>query len=85
MQLTNLKVSSEQVSFLQAVRQGLGQQQGLFFPTHWPVLDIEPLLAMPLVERSSKVLAALIGDELPESELLAMVDRAFTFGSTGIA
>lgn len=81
MQLTNLKVSSEQVSFLQAVRQGLGQQQGLFFPTHWPVLDIEPLLAMPLVERSSKVLAALIGDELPESELLAMVDRAFTFGA----
>jgi threonine synthase len=79
MQLTNLKVSHEQVSFLQAVRQGLGQQQGLFFPTDWPELDIEQLLAMPFVERSSKILAALIGDELPESELLAMVDRAFTF------
>ena len=79
MQLTNLKVATEQVSFLQAVRQGLGQQQGLFFPTHWPKLDIEQLLAMPLVERSSKILAALIGAELPESEILAMVDRAFTF------
>lgn len=79
MQLTNLKVATEQVSFLQAVRQGLGQQQGLFFPTSWPKLDIDALLALPLVERSSKILAALIGDELPEAELLAMVDRAFTF------
>lgn len=79
MQLTNLKVATEQVSFLQAVRQGLGQQQGLFFPTSWPKLDIDTLLALPLVERSSKILAALIGDELPEAELLAMLDRAFTF------
>ena len=79
MQLTNLKVATEQVSFLQAVRQGLGQQQGLFFPTSWPKLDIDTLLALPLVERSSKILAALVGDELPEAELLAMLDRAFTF------
>lgn len=79
MQLTNLKVATEQVSFLQAVRQGLGQQQGLFFPTRWPTLDIDALLALPLVERSSKILTALIGDELPEAELLAMLDRAFAF------
>ncbi|MAD76356.1 MAG: threonine synthase [Rheinheimera sp.] len=79
MQLTNLKVASEQVSFLQAVRQGLGQQQGLFFPTQWPTLNIDALLAMPLVERSCTILTALIGDELPQAELLAMVDRAFTF------
>lgn len=81
MQLTNLKVSDEQVSFLQAVRQGLGQQQGLFFPVHWPKLDTAALLAMPFVERSSKILAALIGDELAEEEVLAMVDSAFTFGA----
>lgn len=79
MQLTNLKVATEQVSFFQAVRQGLGQQQGLFFPTSWPKLDIDNLLAMPLVARSSKILAALIGDELPESELQAMLEKAFTF------
>jgi threonine synthase len=79
MQLTNLKVATEQVSFLQAVRQGLGQQQGLFFPTRWPKLDIDALLQMPLVPRSSAILSALIGDELPAAELLAMVDRAFTF------
>jgi threonine synthase len=79
MQLINLKVATEQVSFLQAVRQGLGQQQGLFFPTAWPTLDINALLALPLVERSSKILSALIGDELPEAEVLAMLEQAFTF------
>jgi len=30
MKLYNLKNQSEQVSFVQAVKQGLGQQQGLF-------------------------------------------------------
>lgn len=81
MQLTNLKVSTEQVSFLQAVRQGLGQQQGLFFPTSWPKCDIDALLQMPLVERSSKILQALIGDELTAGEVTQMVTEAFNFAA----
>ncbi|WP_333606379.1 threonine synthase [Arsukibacterium sp.] len=81
MPLTNLKVPAEQVSFLQAVRQGLGQQQGLFFPTVWPKLDVEQLLAMPLVERSSAILHALIGDELPAEAVAQMVEQAFTFAA----
>ena len=32
MKLYNLKDNQEQVSFAQAVKQGLGKQQGLFFP-----------------------------------------------------
>ncbi|WP_249263864.1 hypothetical protein, partial [Salmonella enterica] len=32
MKLYNLKDHNEQVSFAQAVTQGLGKQQGLFFP-----------------------------------------------------
>ncbi len=79
MQLTNIKVPAEQVSFLQAVRQGLGQQQGLFFPIEWPRLDIDSLLTMPLVERSSVILQALIGDELSPAEIQQMVKNAFTF------
>lgn len=79
MQLTNLKVAAEQVSFLQAVRQGLGLQQGLFFPTQWPKLDIDALLAMPLVQRSSEILKALIGDELTATEVTQMLQKAFTF------
>jgi threonine synthase len=79
MLLTNIKVPTEQVSFLQAVRQGLGQQQGLFFPTSWPKLDIDRLLDMSLVERSSIILHALIGDELSLVDVKQMVASAFTF------
>ncbi len=79
MLLTNIKVPAEQVSFLQAVRQGLGQQQGLFFPTSWPKLDIDRLLQLPLVERSALILKALIGDELSAAEVSQMAERAFTF------
>ena len=79
MLLTNIKVPQEQVSFLQAVRQGLGREQGLFFPTRWPKLDIDTLLSMPLVARSSAILQALIGDELSATDVNAMVSKAFTF------
>lgn len=85
MQLTNLKVPAEQVSFLQAVRQGLGQQQGLFFPTEWPKLDIDHLLTLPLAERSAKILSALIGDELSQEQVAAMVKHAFTFPAPLVA
>ena len=58
MKFYNLKESDEQVSFAGAVKQGLGKNQGLFFPEAIPVLDnIDELLAMPLVERSVQVLA----------------------------
>ncbi len=79
MLLTNIKVPQEQVSFLQAVRQGLGAEQGLFFPSQWPKLDIDALLAMPFVARSSAILQALIGDELSPADVDAMVSQAFTF------
>lgn len=79
MQLVNLKVPEEQVQFLEAVRTGLGQQQGLFFPTHWPQLDCDALLALPLVERSTKIMQALFGDELPLTQIQQMIDQAFTF------
>ncbi|QIL85936.1 threonine synthase [Vibrio sp. HDW18] len=80
MKLYNIKKNDEQVSFGQAVRQGLGRNQGLFFPAHLPKFDdIDPLLAEDFVSRSSKILAALIGDELPVEKVRAMVDAAFQF------
>ncbi|WP_147458563.1 hypothetical protein, partial [Pseudomonas aeruginosa] len=36
MKLYNLKDNQEQVSFAQAVKQGLCRQQGLFFPQDLP-------------------------------------------------
>lgn len=80
MELVNLKVASEKVSFAQAVKQGLGQQQGLFFPTEIPVFDdIDGLLEKPFVERSIAILSAIIGDELGDDMLRDIVTDAFTF------
>lgn len=78
MELFNLKNHSEQVSFSQAVVQGIGKDQGLFFPEHIvPLNNIDELLDMPLVERSQKILRHLIGDEVPELENI--IKDAFTF------
>ncbi|MDQ6568244.1 MAG: threonine synthase [Haemophilus parahaemolyticus] len=80
MNLYNIKHPEEQVNFAQGVRQGLGKDQGLFFPEVLPKFDdIDALLALPLVERSQKILGALIGDELPRETLNKMVANAFTF------
>ena len=80
MNLYNIKHPEERVNFAQAVRQGLGKDQGLFFPETIPQLDdIDALLDLPLVERSQKILGAIIGDEIPTEKLNAMVKNAFTF------
>ncbi|HDZ9264263.1 threonine synthase [Vibrio cholerae] len=82
MKLYNIKENDEQVSFGQAVRQGLGRNQGLFFPAQLPKFDdIDALLAEDFVSRSSKILSALIGDELPADKVRAMVDSAFQFAA----
>ncbi|MDY0700085.1 threonine synthase [Pasteurella multocida] len=80
MNLYNIKHPEEQVNFAQAVRQGLGKNQGLFFPETLPHFeDIDALLALPLVERSQKILSALIGEEISPTQLAKMVENAFTF------
>ena len=79
MKLVNLNDPGQQVSFLQAVRLGLGERQGLFFPDTWPALDIPKLLDMPLVPRSIALFKALIGDEVDDAGLTEMVQGAFTF------
>ena len=76
----NLKENDEEVSFSQAVKQGLGKNQGLFFPSTMPKLDnIEALLALPLVERSVKILQPFVGCDLSKSELTEIVTDAFNF------
>ena len=78
MKLYNIKDHSEQVSFAQAVKQGLGREQGLFFPEQIaPLSDVTGLLDKPLVERSTILLRHLLGDELPE--LAQLIANAFTF------
>ncbi|MGF1752460.1 threonine synthase [Vibrio makurazakiensis] len=80
MKLYNIKENDEQVSFGQAVRQGLGRNQGLFFPSELPKFDdIDALLAEDFISRSGKILSALIGDELPKEQVNQLVDAAFQF------
>ena len=76
----NLKENDQQVSFAEAVKQGLGKNQGLFFPKTMPKFDnIEELLALPLVERSVKILTPFVEDDLNEQELTEIVTDAFNF------
>lgn len=80
MKLYNIKENDEQVSFGQAVRQGLGRNQGLFFPSELPKFeDVDALLAEDFVSRGTKILSAFIGDELAEEQVNALVDAAFQF------
>lgn len=82
MKLYNLKDHNEQVSFAQAVTQGLGKHQGLFFPHELPefnLSEVDELLTLDFVPRSARILSAFIGDEIPQAELEARVRHAFTF------
>lgn len=80
MNLYNITDNSEQVNFQQAVKQGLGRGQGLFFPEEIRQLEnIDSLLAMNLVDRSTEILSHLIGDELSKKDVYDIVSNAFTF------
>ena len=79
-ELVNLKDPSDKVSFAEAVKKGLGKNQGLYFPTSLPTFDdIDAILDMPFVERSVEILSQLIGDEIPRDRLQGIVERAFAF------
>ncbi|MEH2921760.1 threonine synthase [Samsonia erythrinae] len=82
MKLYNLKDHNEQVSFAQAIKQGLGSQQGLFFPQDLPEFDrndIDALLSLDFVTRSSRILSAYIGDEIAPETVFERVKAAFAF------
>ena len=80
MELVNLKDASDAVTFAEAVKKGLGKHQGLYFPKKIKPMDnIDELLALPLVERSIKVLSHLTENELPAETLESIVKTAFYF------
>ena len=82
MKLYNLKDHNEQVSFAQAVTQGLGKNQGLFFPHDLPefnLTEVDEMLNQDFVSRSAKILSAFIGDEIPQEILEKRVRAAFAF------
>jgi threonine synthase len=80
LQLINIRHPTERVSFKQAVLQGLGRDQGLYFPRKFEQIpDLSDLLQEAFIPRSVAVLHHLIGDEVTESTLQSMVSAAFDF------
>ncbi|QDX28870.1 threonine synthase [Dickeya poaceiphila] len=82
MKLYNLKDHNEQVNFAEAIRKGLGSNQGLFFPLELPEFErttIDELLEQDFVTRSSRILSAFIGDEMSDETIYQRVKAAFRF------
>jgi threonine synthase len=80
MDLINIKHPEEAVSFRQAVLQGLGRDQGLFFPRQiQPLENMEQLLQTPFVPRSAAILHHLLDGELSEQAVMEIVESAFDF------
>lgn len=82
MKLYNLKDHNEQVSFAQAIKQGLGKSQGLFFPLELPefeLTEIDNLLQQDFVTRSANILSAYLGDEFSADVIYRRVKAAFAF------
>lgn len=78
MQLHNLKHNEQKVSFSEAVKLGIGKDQGLFFPPQIePLSQVDELLDLDFVSRSQKILRHLIGDEIADLE--EIVEDAFSF------
>ncbi|PPI88626.1 threonine synthase [Candidatus Pantoea edessiphila] len=82
MKLYNIIDNSEQVSFIQATKKGLGSKQGLFFPMELPELNsdtIDSLLRMDFISRSCELILSYVGDEIVSNDLKNCVKKAFSF------
>lgn len=80
MLLANIKHNDQQVTFEQAVKIGLGRDQGLFFPQKIdPIENIDELLAKPFVERSGVIISHLLNGEISVDDATAMIGNAFEF------
>ncbi len=80
MQYVNISHRQQKVTFPQAVVTGLGKGQGLFFPEHLsPLDDVQALLEMDFVSRSTVLLGHLIGDAMGSDVLGSCIRKAFDF------
>jgi threonine synthase len=80
MQFININHPEQKVTFPQAVITGLGKGQGLFFPEKLkPMDDIQSLLEMDFVSRSTNLLQYLVGAAMAPEVLSDCVAKAFDF------
>jgi threonine synthase len=77
---TNRK--SPEVSFQEALLNGIAPDGGLYLPASFPVLspvEIESFSKLPYAGIASIVLNKLIGDEIDNTELLKLCNEAYNF------
>jgi threonine synthase len=76
----NIRCPEQRVSFPEAVRMGLGRDQGLFLPETLTALpDLPGLLELAFADRSARILSHLVGGSVAESAMQQMVAEAFNF------
>lgn len=82
MKLINLKDDTQTVDYATAVRTGLGNNQGLFFPAQTPHLnDIDELLDMDVKQRNFHILKPFVHENIADSVLTDIINKTFTFPS----
>ncbi len=80
MKFYNLRQESQVVDFSTAVRKGLGENQGLFFPkVISPLEDIDGLLQLPIKHRNFKILKYFVNENLSDEQLNDVLDNTFEF------
>lgn len=78
--LYNLKHPEQRVSFQQAVTLGMGKNRGLFFHNDFTQINnVEALLELDFVTRSTKILQHLISEDVETESLKTLVQNAFNF------
>jgi len=82
MKLNNLKDPQQIVDFATAVKTGLGNNQGLFFPAKIPTLaDVGDLLEMPTTVRNFSVLRPFVHENIDDEALKTIIDKTYAFPS----
>src|SRR3990167_5570426 len=82
MQLYSTNNKQLRVSFKEAVFNSMPQDKGLYMPVQIPRLDqvfIDNIEQYTLPEIAYKIASTLLGDEIPENELKALIDDAVNF------
>ncbi|QJC28776.1 threonine synthase [Enterobacteriaceae endosymbiont of Plateumaris consimilis] len=82
MNFYNINNYKEIINFKQALKIGLGKNQGLFFPSFIPKINlknINQILDMDFINRSSYLISLFIKDEISLKNLTKIIHKAFNF------
>lgn len=77
MKYISTRGAADPVDFVTACLTGLAPDGGLYMPEAWPQIELpDPSEAYPVT--AARIFAAFAGDSIPQADLLAMCERAYT-------